>query len=88
MSLGLWFQASLNSSRVRSQIKRARMSGAVYDERPTCFLNALLQILKNESFFGEEYIKYHSIENPSLFVTKVEINLIFVIKMRINLRSR
>ncbi|RNA06249.1 hypothetical protein BpHYR1_030184, partial [Brachionus plicatilis] len=38
MSLGLWFQASLNSSRVRSQIKSARMSGAVYDERPTCFL--------------------------------------------------
>ncbi|RMZ95743.1 hypothetical protein BpHYR1_052826 [Brachionus plicatilis] len=28
MSLGLWFQASLNSSRVRSQIKKARMSGA------------------------------------------------------------
>ncbi|RNA15239.1 hypothetical protein BpHYR1_051073 [Brachionus plicatilis] len=38
MSLGLWFQASLNSCRVRSQIKSARMSGAVYDERPTCFL--------------------------------------------------
>ncbi|RNA38677.1 hypothetical protein BpHYR1_019902, partial [Brachionus plicatilis] len=34
MSLGLWFQASLNSSRVRSKIKSARMSGAVYDERP------------------------------------------------------
>ncbi|RNA20560.1 hypothetical protein BpHYR1_028883 [Brachionus plicatilis] len=28
MSLGLWFQASLNSSRVRSQTKSARMSGA------------------------------------------------------------
>ncbi|RNA31567.1 hypothetical protein BpHYR1_018938 [Brachionus plicatilis] len=30
MSLGLWFQASLNSSRVRSQIKSARMSGASF----------------------------------------------------------
>ncbi|RNA33893.1 hypothetical protein BpHYR1_021116 [Brachionus plicatilis] len=36
MSLGLWFQASLNSCRVRSPLI-ARISGAVYDERPTCF---------------------------------------------------